>query len=248
MGRPRCRPARMISGRSARPCSGRVSTGEPQSRISSVPASRSVSAWPAASSSGTAPVRSEPDVTVRVDQPGHEEAAVDQRVRPGPGVDEHAVVDVELDLVGASTGPSSVPRSRCTLLLRELQLRRVEAGRQLVHPTQARRKLAEARRQLGQVGHPRRQPARGPSAGGRPASLGALLALAALAPALGGAAAAGSPNRPAICFIILRASKNRLTRSFTSLTATPGAVGDAQPAGAVDDLRVGPLRRASCRG
>ena len=53
----------------------------------------------------------------------------------------------------------------------------------------------------------------------------------------------GMPPMPAICFIIFCASKKRSTRSLTSVTVTPGALGDAQPARAVEDLGRAPLLR-----
>ena len=69
-----CRPALISTGRSSRPTSGRVSSGDPQSRKASAPASRLVLACCSASSSVAAPSGRIADMAVRVDEPGQHPA------------------------------------------------------------------------------------------------------------------------------------------------------------------------------
>ena len=84
----RCRPARMIVGRSARRCSGRTSIGRPQSRISSVPASRSAIACSTASSMVTGPPMPMPGWQCASTRPGTRKPLRTSVSAPGTGSNE----------------------------------------------------------------------------------------------------------------------------------------------------------------
>ena len=227
---PRCRPARMISGRSARPCSGRVSIGEPQSRISSVPASRSVRACSSASSR-SAPPPSGPSPTWQCasTSPGTIQPPSTRVSAPGTGSALTSAVGVDVQLDGArSLGQQHAaqpvhPQSRCGYFSWGTS---ASTGRSRAAAGPARRPAAAraGRRQArtGRACRRSRPAARPPRAGPRPA--GPWRPSCPCGPWPACVVALRPPRSrtgPAICFIILRASKNRLTRSLTSLTATP---------------------------
>ena len=73
--RAMCRPARTIFGRSARSSTQRVSEGEPASRMSRVPASRSVVAWASAVAASVAPVATSPTWQCASTRPGSTQPA-----------------------------------------------------------------------------------------------------------------------------------------------------------------------------
>ena len=75
-------PARISRGRSSRSWTQAVSAAEPQSRISSAPASRSSTACCSVASSEIAPSSSRPEVAVGIDQAG-DDPAVGSALRPG---------------------------------------------------------------------------------------------------------------------------------------------------------------------
>ena len=131
-----CRPARISTGRSSRPTSGRVSSGEPQSRSASAPACRLVLACSSASSRSAVPGGGVADVAVRVDETRQHEAGELDRIGDR-AVDERAA-DRSTARPGspvAGSIPDDVQAGH--LLLRELELGRVEPGRQLVQPEPA---------------------------------------------------------------------------------------------------------------
>ena len=199
----------MIRGRSSWSSRLRVSTGEPASRRSSAPASRSVSACLIASSrSSTGPCSPSPTWQCASTRPGTIQppsktvsASLTGSARSVPSTIHH------------STGsPSGDPRPRTCrhshlVLARELQLGQVDVG-------QAWRQLVQTLRHVGQIREAGRH-----ASGERVARLrrrrpaSALLALLLV---LGGLSDEplrpnGIPIWPAICDIILRASKNRST-------------------------------------
>ena len=88
-----CRPARISRGRSSRSWIQAVSAAEPQSRISSAPASRSVDGLLLGRVVGDRAVVVEAEVAVRVDQPGddpavHRALGAGHRLEGDPAVDD----------------------------------------------------------------------------------------------------------------------------------------------------------------
>src|SRR6185295_16606513 len=253
----------MISGRSARSRSGRVSTGEPQSRISSVPASRSVCACVTHSDSGTGPSGPSPTWQCASTSPGTRKPASTSVCAPGSGPSTNSPAPSTYSSASSSpSGPSSLPRTRnpgtgrvarvgCAtavsaprppqavhLLLRELQLRRVEPRRELVH-AEPGGQLAQARRQRREVRHAGGRPCPRPGSG---LSLRALLPPAALGQALGRAAAAEAELASHLLHH-LAGLEEAVDQVVDLAHRHPGAVRDAQPPRAVDDLRIGAFGR-----
>ena len=195
----------MISGRSARACSGVVSTGEPQSRISRVPASRSVRACASASSRSTAPSGPSPTWQCASTRPGHDPAAVDQRLGARDRlVGEPARRRRPTARRSRSAGQHhpAQPVHRRHLPFGNFSLRRVEAGRQLVEARRAARAATAAAR-TGRACRAGRPAGRGRRAARAAALALALLALAALGLPAGGAAAGrsrtGRPSASSSC-------------------------------------------------
>ena len=224
-----------------------MSTGEPQSRSASTPAAALVERLLAggARSSTAPPPGADADVAVRVDQPGHQPAAA-------------------ADRLGARTGskvnrPSRTQTSRCSpsgsTHARQVERRRSPAGPLVPE-------LVEV--QLGEVRQPLsgRQAGHGGSAGipggrpwGRPGAPMGRRAGAAFGrplpflPFFDCACICrpraffdigpmpGRPMLPAIWLIIFWAWVKRSSSWLTSVTLTPGAVGDPHPPRGVDDLR-----------
>ena len=247
-GHARCagRPGPAPAGRPGRPASwcpaGNRSPAAPVRR-------RRGSSWPAAP-----PRRALPhprwrvsDMAVRVDEPGQHIALQLDGVFDRVGdrsLDEPAVHRPQIDPLAGRRGRSPVTWRAVILLLRELELRRVEARRQLVEPESAGRRCRTGAPIPGGrapiPGKPAGMPLTFGGVGPRPVERLPLRPFAAFR--LDGRAP-GNPNRPAIEDIILRASKNRSTRALTCATVEPEPLGDALPPGGVDDLRFGPLGR-----
>ena len=234
-----CRPARIIRGRSARSSIQRVSAGLPASRSSSAPAARSASACSSARASETAPCASSPTWQCASTRPGISHRSVptvsasahrlgaDQPVDhpqvPVLAVGQHHAAEVQPDRPELVEGRSE-PRQR---LLAEAaaQLRRqLELGHRLLHAPPRRSRRRRRRR-------PGRRPARSgpahcawpgcPRRRGRPSSSAAWRPASGVAGIPGIAGMPPGILPPASELIILRASKNRLTRPLTSLTSTP---------------------------
>ena len=111
LGRARCRPARMMRGRSSRSSRLRVSIGDPQSRSSSAPTSRSASACAIASSSSTPPCGPSPTWQCASTSPG--------RIQPPSKIVSASPTGSRLmrpstihSSMGSSSG-SPIPRTCC---------------------------------------------------------------------------------------------------------------------------------------
>ena len=105
--RAMCRPARISTGRSSRPTSGRVSSGDPQSRSASAPASRLVLACLLRLVQGGGAGGRIADMAVRVDEAGQHPAGQFDGVGDR-AVDEPAAADPQVDrLAGGRVDPAN---------------------------------------------------------------------------------------------------------------------------------------------
>src|SRR6476661_9030223 len=240
----------MMRGRSSWSSKLRVSVGEPASRSKSAPTSRSVSACTIASSSSTAPCWPRPTwqcASTRPDtiQPPSNTVCASLT---GSALSVPSTIHHSADCPSGSPRPrtcsvicSSRKRSSPQLLVaRELQLRQVDVG-------QAGGQFVKALRHVGQIreagGHTRgKRVAR--LRRSRPAHL--FTALLPLLLVLGGLAGRTfAAERHSHLAGHLRHHLAGLEEPVDELIDLADRhtrpVGDAQPAGAVDDLRVGPL-------
>ena len=244
-----CRPARISTGRSSRSTSGRVSTGEPQSRSASAPASRFVLACSSASSRVAGPVGRVADVAVRVDEAGqHEARSARRRRRPGRRRTGRR----------RPTGrPARRSPGRCRIdarrlghsLLGELELDGSKPGGSWSSPNPPGCGHAARRPSRAAVppipGNPPGMPLTFGGVGPRPVDRLPLRPLAALrldGRAPGQAEPAGHRRHH------LAGLEEPVDQRVHLGHGRTGALGDALPAGGVDDLRVRPARPASWTG